>query len=310
MIRQRTLKKPVNAVGIGLHSGKKVKLTLRPLPVNSGVIYRRTDLNPPVDFPASATSVKDTMLCTALVNAEGVRISTVEHINAALSAFGLDNIMVEVDAPEIPIMDGSSSSFIFLILEAGIEEQNSLKKFIRIKDKVRVEAEGGKWAEIIPSAGFSLDFEIDFDHPAITSDFNRYKLNFSTKNFITEISRARTFGFLKDIDMLRANGLCLGGSLDSAIVLDDYTVLNPGGLRFKDEFVRHKILDAVGDLYMCGHNILGAYKAYKSGHALNNILLQKVLQTQEAWEYFTIEDEIRNREVAGVFELGKFQLAR
>ena len=309
MIKQRTLKKPVSAMGIGLHSGKKVTLTLRPLPVNSGVIYRRTDLNPPVDFPASATSVKDTMLCTALVNKDGVRISTVEHINAALSAFGLDNVMIEVDAPEIPIMDGSSASFIYLIMEAGIENQGSPKKFIRIKEKIRVEAEGDKWAEITPAYNFSLDFKIEFNHPAINNDFNHYKLDFSTSNFISEISRARTFGFLKDIDMLRDKGLCLGGSLDSAIVLDDYSVLNPSGLRFEDEFVRHKILDAVGDLYMCGHNILGAYKAYKSGHALNNMLLQKVLSTKGAWEYFTVDDKVEN-EVAGVFELGKLQIAR
>lgn len=309
MVKQRTLKKPVSAMGIGLHSGKKVTLTLRPLPVNSGVIYRRTDINPPVDFPASATSVKDTMLCTALVNESGVRISTVEHINAALSAFGLDNVMVEVNAPEIPIMDGSSSSFIYLILEAGIEEQNSLKKFIRIKEKVRVEGENGKWAEIAPATTFSLDFEIEFDHPAINKEFNHYKLDFSTSNFINEVSRARTFGFLKDIDQLRAKGLCLGGSLDSAIVLDDYSVLNPSGLRFEDEFVRHKILDAVGDLYMCGHNILGAYKAYKSGHALNNMLLQKVLSHQSAWEYFTVDERITT-DAIGTFDLGKLQLAR
>lgn len=234
------------------------------------------------------------MLCTALVNDQGIKISTVEHINAALSAFGLDNIMIEVNAPEIPIMDGSSSSFIYLIIEAGIEEQNAPKKFIKIKETVRVEGEDGKWAEIAPATRFSLSFKIEFKHPAMKPEFDFYKLDFSTKNFIDNISRARTFGFLKDIDYLRSNGLCLGGSLDSAIVLDDYGILNPGGLRFEDEFVRHKILDAVGDLYMCGYNIIGAYSAYKSGHALNNTLLQKVLNTQTAWEYFTVENKEEN----------------
>ncbi|MDU3380177.1 MAG: UDP-3-O-acyl-N-acetylglucosamine deacetylase [Klebsiella pneumoniae] len=264
MIKQRTLKRIVQATGVGLHTGKKVTLTLRPAPANTGVIYRRTDLNPPVDFPADAKSVRDTMLCTCLVNEHDVRISTVEHLNAALAGLGIDNIIVEVDAPEIPIMDGSAAPFVYLLLDAGIDELNCAKKFVRIKETVRVE-DGDKWAEFKPYNGFSLDFTIDFNHPAID----------------------------RDIEYLQSRGLCLGGSFDCAIVVDDYRVLNEDGLRFEDEFVRHKMLDAIGDLFMCGHNIIGAFTAYKSGHALNNKLLQAVLAKQEAWEYVTFEDDAK-----------------
>ena len=247
MIKQRTLKRIVQATGVGLHTGKKVTLTLRPAPANTGVIYRRTDLNPPVDFPADAKSVRDTMLCTCLVNEHDVRIS-------------------------------------------GIDELNCAKKFVRIKETVRVE-DGDKWAEFKPYNGFSLDFTIDFNHPAIDSSNQRYAMNFSADAFMRQISRARTFGFMRDIEYLQSRGLCLGGSFDCAIVVDDYRVLNEDGLRFEDEFVRHKMLDAIGDLFMCGHNIIGAFTAYKSGHALNNKLLQAVLAKQEAWEYVTFQDD-------------------
>lgn len=290
MIRQRTLKSIVQMTGVGLHSGRKVTLTLRPAAANTGVIYRRTDLNPPVDFPADPESVRDTMLCTALVNDEGVRISTVEHLNAALAGMGIDNVVIEVDAPEIPIMDGSASPFVYLLQSAGIEELNTAKKFIRIKKPVRIE-DGDKWAEIRPYNGFRLDFTIDFNHPAIDSDDQKLVFDFSSQSFIKDISRARTFGFMRDIEYLQSQNLCLGGSFDCAIVLDDYRILNEDGLRFDNEFVTHKVLDAVGDLYMCGHSILGEISAYKSGHALNNQLLRAVLADQEAWEWTTIEDE-------------------
>lgn len=290
MIKQRTLKRIVQATGVGLHTGKKVTLTMRPAPANTGIIYRRTDLNPPVDFPADAKSVRDTMLCTCLVNEDNVRISTVEHLNAALAGLGIDNLVIEVDAAEIPIMDGSASPFVFLLLDAGIEELSSAKKFLRLKETVRVE-DGDKWAELSPFNGFSLDFTIDFNHPAIDSSTQRYAMNFSAENFVRDISRARTFGFMRDIEYLQSKGLCLGGSFDCAIVVDDYRVLNEDGLRFEDEFVRHKMLDAIGDLFMCGHNIIGAFTAFKSGHALNNKLLQAVLVKESAWELVTFENE-------------------
>ncbi|MEF1185223.1 UDP-3-O-acyl-N-acetylglucosamine deacetylase, partial [Vibrio sinaloensis] len=276
MIRQRTLKEIVKTTGVGLHSGRKVTLTLRPAAANTGVIYRRTDVNPPVDFPADAMSVRDTMLCTALVNDEGIRISTVEHLNAALAGMGIDNIVVEVDAPEIPIMDGSASPFVFLLQQAGIEEQNALKRFIRIKKPVRFE-DGDKWAEFLPFDGFRMDFEIEFNHPAIDSDEQRLLFDFSSKGFVKEISRARTFGFMRDIEYLQSQNLVLGGSFDNAIVLDEYRILNEEGLRFENEFVTHKVLDAIGDLYMCGHPIIGEFRAFKSGHGLNNQLLRAVL---------------------------------
>ncbi|MFB6435121.1 MAG: UDP-3-O-acyl-N-acetylglucosamine deacetylase [Candidatus Malihini olakiniferum] len=298
MIKQRTLKRIVQATGVGLHTGKKVTLTMRPAPANTGVIYRRTDLNPPVDFPADAKSVRDTMLCTCLVNEHDVRISTVEHLNAALAGLGVDNIMIDVDAPEIPIMDGSASPFVYLLLDAGIEDLNCTKKFVRIKKAVRV-ADGDKWAELTPYNGFSLDFTIDFNHSAIDAGAQCYYLDFSADTFIRQISRARTFGFMRDIEYLQSRGLCLGGSMDCAIVVDDYRVLNEDGLRFEDEFVRHKMLDAIGDLFMCGYNIIGAFSAFKSGHALNNKLLQAVLTKQEAWEYVSFENE---REVPLAFK--------
>lgn len=305
MIKQRTLKRIIQATGVGLHTGRKVTLTLRPAAANTGIVYRRTDLNPPVDFPADAKSVRDTMLCTCLINEDDVRISTVEHINAALASLGIDNLVVEVDAPEIPIMDGSASPFVYLLLEAGIEELNVAKKFLRIKKPIRIE-DGDKWAELTPFNGFSLDFTIDFNHPAIDASSQRYKVNFSADAFINEISRARTFGFMRDIEYLQSQGLCLGGSFDCAIVVDDYKVLNEDGLRYDDEFVRHKTLDAIGDLFMCGYNIIGAFKAFKSGHALNNKLLQAVLANQEAWELVTFENDV---EVPSAFKAPSTVLA-
>ncbi|MFB6422176.1 MAG: UDP-3-O-acyl-N-acetylglucosamine deacetylase [Candidatus Malihini olakiniferum] len=290
MIKQRTLKRIVQAMGVGLHTGKKVTLTMRPAPENTGVIYRRTDLNPPVDFPANAKSVRDTILCTCLVNEHEVRISTVEHLNAALAGLGIDNIVIDVDAPEIPIMDGSASPFVCLFLNAGIKDLSCAKRFVRIKQAVRVE-EDDKWAQLTPYNGFSLDFTIDFNHSAIDTGTQRYYLDFSADTFIRQISRARTFGFIRDIEYLQSLGLCLGGSMDCAIVSDDYRVLNEDGLRFEDEFVRHKTLDAIGDLFMCGYNIIGAFFAFKSGHALNNKLLQAVLAKKEAWEYVSFENE-------------------
>ena len=290
MIRQRTLKEIVKTTGVGLHSGRKVTLTLRPAATNTGVIYRRTDLEPAVDFPADANSVRDTMLCTALVNDEGVRISTVEHLNAALAGMGIDNIIIEVDAPEIPIMEGSGSPFEYLLQSAGIEVQDAAKRFIRIKKPVRVE-DGDKWAELVPYDGFRLDFEIEFEHPAIDSDEQHMLFDFSSKSFVKEISRARTFGFMRDIEYLQSQNLCLGGSFDCAIVLDEYRILNEDGLRFSNEFVTHKVLDAIGDMYMCGSPIVGELRAFKSGHGLNNQLLRAVLADQEAWEWATFEEE-------------------
>ncbi len=291
MIKQRTIKEIVKTTGVGLHSGRKVTLTLRPAAANTGVIYRRTDLNPPVDFPSDANSVRDTMLCTALVNDEGVRISTVEHLNAALAGMGIDNIVIEVDAPEIPIMDGSASPFVYLLQSAGIETLNAPKRFIRIKKPVRIE-DGDKWAELVPYDGFRMDFEIDFDHPAIDIDEQHMLFDFSSAGFVKEISRARTFGFMRDIEYLQSQNLCLGGSFDCAIVLDEYRILNEEGLRFDNEFVTHKVLDAIGDLYMCGHPIVGELRAFKSGHGLNNQLLRAVLADQEAWEWVSYEEEV------------------
>ncbi|CAD6508659.1 UDP-3-O-acyl-N-acetylglucosamine deacetylase [Candidatus Profftia tarda] len=298
MIKQRTLKRIIQATGVGLHNGKKVTLTMRPAAANTGVIYRRTDLNsPPVDFLTNAKSVLDAVLCTCLVNEDNMRISTVEHLNAALAGLGIDNLIIEVNGAEIPIMDGSAGPFVYLLLEAGIEELSCAKKFLRLKKVVRFE-DGDKWAQLSPHNGFSLDFTIDFNHPAIDSSSQRYQMDFSAESFVRQISRARTFGFMRDIEYLQSRGLCLGGSLDCAIVVDDYRVLNEDGLRFEDEFVRHKMLDAIGDLFICGHNIIGAFTAYKSGHALNNKLLQAVLAKKDAWEYVTFAD---NAEMPIVF---------
>lgn len=288
MIKQRTITKTVRSIGVGLHKGEKVTLTLRPAPDNTGIVFRRVDLNPVVDFKIRPEIVGDTVMCTCLINDDGVRLSTTEHLMAAVAGLGIDNLVVEVDAAEIPIMDGSANPFVYLLLEAGISEQKQAKKFIRIKRPVRVE-DGDKWAEFRPFNGFRIDFAIDFNHPVISETRQHMKLDFSAAGFIKEISRARTFGFLQDIEYLRANNLALGGSFDNAVVLDEYRVLNQDGLRYDDEFVKHKILDAIGDLYMAGFSILGEFKAYKTGHALNNQLLCAVLADQANWEFVTFD---------------------
>lgn len=291
MIKQRTLKKSVHATGVGLHSGRKVSLTFRPAPVDTGIVYVRTDLVPAVAIKAEAGLVRDTMLCTALVNEAGVRIATVEHLSAALSALGIDNLFIEVDAPEIPVMDGSAHPFLYLLQSGGIDEQGAAKQFLRIKKPVRVE-DGDKWAEILPyGKGFRMDLEIDFRHPVFDGQNQHLVMDFSGSRFLKDISRARTFGFMKDIEYLHSQNLALGGSLENAVVLDEYRVLNEEGLRYEDEFVKHKLLDAVGDLYMCNHSILGEFRAYKTGHAVNNLLLRTLLADAEAWEIVTFETE-------------------
>ncbi|EKE71445.1 UDP-3-O-acyl-N-acetylglucosamine deacetylase [Gallaecimonas xiamenensis] len=290
MIRQRTLKSAIRATGVGLHSGNKVSLCLRPAPVNTGIVFRRVDLDPVKEIPADGRLVQDTMLCTCLHGEEGVKVATIEHLCAALAGLGIDNLYVEIDSPEIPIMDGSSSPFVFLLQSAGVEEQNAAKKFIRIKDVIRVEM-GDKWAEFRPYQGFKMDVAIDFNHPAMEGRNQRLVMDFSTTSFVKEVSRARTFGFMKDIETLRANNLALGGSMENAVVLDEYKILNGEGLRYEDEFVKHKLLDAVGDLYLAGHSIIGEFRSYKSGHALNNLMVREILAHQEKWELVTFEDE-------------------
>ncbi|MCD8548554.1 MAG: UDP-3-O-acyl-N-acetylglucosamine deacetylase [Aeromonadaceae bacterium] len=291
MIKQRTLKKSVHATGVGLHSGRKVSLTFRPAPVNTGIVYVRSDLSPAVEIKAQAGLVRDTMLCTALVNEAGTRVATVEHLSAALAALGIDNLFIEVDAPEIPVMDGSAHPFLYLLQSGGIEEQAAAKQFLRIKKPVRVE-DGDKWAEFLPyDKGFRLDLQIDFRHPVFDGQNQHLVMDFSGSRFLKEISRARTFGFMKDIEYLHSQNLALGGSLENAVVLDEYRVLNEEGLRYEDEFVKHKLLDAVGDLYMCNHSILGEFRAYKTGHAVNNLLLRTLLADAEAWELVTFETE-------------------
>ncbi len=288
MIHQRTLKNPIKATGVGLHTGEKVLLSLRPAPPNTGVVFRRTDLAPPVAIRATAENVGDTALSTTLVKGD-VRISTVEHLLSAVAGLGIDNLYVDVSAPEVPIMDGSAGPFVFLIQSAGIQKQPAPKRFIRIRRRVEVR-DGDKWARFEPFDGFKVGFHIDFQHPAISSAVQVAEVDFSTTSFVKEVSRARTFGFMRDIEMLRSRKLALGGSLDNAIVLDDYRVLNEDGLRYDDEFVRHKILDAIGDLYLLGNSLIGAFQGHKSGHALNNQLLRALLADETAWEYVTFED--------------------
>ena len=282
MIRQRTLKNVIRATGLGLHTGEKVYLTLRPAAPDTGIVFRRTDLDQPVDIPATPLNVGDTQLSTTLIK-DGVRISTVEHLLSAFAGLGIDNAYVDVSAAEVPIMDGSAGPFVFLIQSAGIEEQNRPKRFVRIKRPVRVE-DGDKYALFEPYDGFKVDFVIDFDHPAFASRTRRASVDLSATSFVKEVSRARTFGFLRDIEALRQQNLAMGGSLDNAVVVDDYRVLNEEGLRYEDEFVRHKILDAIGDLYLLGHSLIGAFHGYKSGHALNNQLLRALVATPDAWE--------------------------
>ncbi len=289
MLRQRTLKNVIRATGVGLHTGEKVYLTLRPAAPDVGITFRRVDLPAPVEIKASSQNVGETQLSTSLVR-QGVRISTVEHLLSAFAGLGIDNAYVDVSAPEVPIMDGSAGPFVFLIQSAGIEEQNALKKFIRIKQPVMVE-DGDKWARFDPFHGFKVGFTIEFEHPIFKGRCQEAVVDFSTTSFVKEVSRARTFGFMRDIEYLRERRLALGGTLDNAIVVDDYRVLNEDGLRYEDEFVRHKILDAIGDLYLLGHSLIGAFTGYKSGHALNNHLLRTLLATSSAWEEVTFTDE-------------------
>ena len=288
MILQRTIKEAVSATGIGLHSGSKVEVTFRPAPANTGIIYTRTDLNPNVVIKCEPDAVRDTQLCTALVNLDGVRISTVEHLTAALSALGIDNLMVDVNAPELPVMDGSAQPFIYLFASTGIQELDAPKQFLHIKRKVRVE-DGDKWAELTPSDSFSLDLTIDFDHPAMDKALQHFYLDFSGASFVHELARARTFCFMRDVEYMHSHNLALGGSLDNAVVLDDYHVVNPDGLRYPNEFVKHKMLDAIGDLYMNSHSILGNFKAYKTGHKLNNMLLRAVLADSANYELIALD---------------------
>jgi len=289
MIRQRTLKNTIRATGVGLHSGEKVYLTLKPAPVNSGIVFRRVDLDPVVDIPANALSVGETTLSTTLVK-DHAKVDTVEHLLSAMAGLGIDNAIVELSAQEVPIMDGSSGPFVFLIQSAGLAEQNAAKRFIRIKRKIEVR-EGDKVASFVPYEGFKVSFEIDFDHPVLKQSVQKASLDFSSTSYVKEVSRARTFGFTKDIEYMRSKNLALGGSVKNAIVVDDYRVVNEDGLRYDDEFVKHKILDAVGDLYLLGHSLIGEFVGYKSGHGLNNQLLRELLQHQDAWEFVEFAEE-------------------
>lgn len=288
MIKQRTLKNTIRATGVGLHSGNKVYMTLRPAAVDTGIVFHRTDLPEPRQVRATAENVAETMMSSTLIE-DGIRIATVEHLLSALAGLGIDNCHIDLSAPEVPIMDGSAGPFVFLIQSAGIEEQSKAKRFIRIKRTVTVK-DGDKWARFEPFDGFKVGFSIDFKHPAFPQSQSKAEIDFSTTSFVKEVSRARTFGFMKDIEMLREKNLALGGSMDNAIVLDDYRVLNQDGLRYEDEFVKHKILDAIGDLYLLGHSLVGAFYGYKSGHHLNNVLLRTLLANQDAWEEMTYED--------------------
>lgn len=292
MLKQRTIKNAVTETGIGLHKGRKVRMTLKPAPVDTGIVFRRIDLQPPVDIKADARDVGDTMLCTCITNDQNVSIHTVEHLASALSGLGIDNILVEVDSHELPILDGSASPFIFLLQSAGIQEQDAAKRMIKINKTIRVE-DGDKWAELRPYDGFRVDFKIDFPHPFIKQTQQHVVMDFSVNSYVDEISRARTFGFMRDLELMNDMNLALGGSMDNAVALDEYRVLNPEGLRYKDEFVKHKILDAIGDLYLGGHSLIGELAAYKTGHGLNNKLLNAVLDQTDAWEYVTFEDDTK-----------------
>ena len=288
MIRQRTLRNSIKATGVGLHTGEKVLLTLSPAPVDTGIVFRRTDLNPVAEIPARADLVGETTLSTCLIHNDA-RVSTIEHLLSAMAGLGVDNAYVDVTAPEIPIMDGSAAPFVFLLQSAGLVEQHAPKKFIRVKREVTV-TDGDKSAKLLPLEGFKISFGIDFDHPVFKHRAATTEIDFSTTSFVREISRARTFGFVEEIEYLRSKGLARGGSMDNAIVIDDYKVLNNDGLRYEDEFVKHKVLDAIGDLYILGYSLIGEYQAFKSGHALNNQALRTLISQKEAWEMVTFED--------------------
>lgn len=290
MIRQRTLKNVIRATGVGLHTGEKVYLTLRPAPASNGIRFRRVDLDPIVEIKASPENVGSTTLSTSL-SAGDVQVSTVEHLLSAMAGLGIDNAFVDLSAEEVPIMDGSAGPFVFLIQSAGVEEQNAAKQFIRIKRPIRVE-EDDKWAQVEPFDGFKVSFAIEFNHPVFSECRNEASVDFSTISFVKEVSRARTFGFRCDLEALHANNRALGASVDNAIVVDDYRVLNDDGLRYDDEFVKHKVLDAIGDLYLLGHSLIGAFSGYKSGHALNNKLLRVLLADESAWEMVTFDEGV------------------
>ena len=293
MLAQRTLKSLTKAVGVGLHSGQRVELTLRPAAVDTGIIFRRVDLPQPVDIAISALAVTDTRLAST-ISSGSAKVLTVEHLMSACAGLGIDNLYIDITAEEVPILDGSASSFVFLLQSAGIELQKAPKRFIKVLKPVEVrEGEGAnaKWARLSPYNGYKLSFEIDFDHPAVDSTGQRVEFDLSSGSYTRDIARARTFGFTKDVEMMRANGLALGGGLDNAIVMDDYKVLNSDGLRYNDEFVKHKILDAMGDLYLLGKPLLAAYSAFRSGHAMNNKLLRELLAHKDAYEIVTFEDE-------------------
>lgn len=283
MIKQRSLKNLIRATGVGLHTGEKVYLTLRPASPNTGIVFRRVDLDPVVEIKADPYAVGDTRLSSCLEKS-GARVQTVEHLMSALAGLGIDNVFVELTAGEVPIMDGSASPFVFLLQSAGIEEQPAAKRFIRIKKPVEVK-EGDKWVRFEPYNGFRVDFSIDFRHPVFAHSNKRVVVDFEHTSYVKEVSRARTFGFMQDVENMRAQGLALGGSLENAIVMDEYRILNVDGLRYEDEFVKHKALDAIGDLYLLGHPVIGAYTAYKSGHALNNALLRQLVEDPSAWEF-------------------------
>lgn len=289
MIRQRTLKSLVRATGVGLHTGRKVEITLRPARAGTGLVLRRTDLEPPGELRVSPELVTDTMLCSALER-DGIKVATVEHLMSALAGLGIDNLYIDLTGPEVPILDGSAAPFIYLLQSAGLEELDAPKRYIRVKQPIRVE-DGDKWAQFTPHDGFRLTFRIAFDHPVLRHSAQEYSIDFATDSYIREISRARTFGFMRDVEYLRSRGLALGGSLDNAVVMDEYRVINEGGLRYSDEFVKHKVLDAIGDLYLVGHPIIGAFTAHKSGHGLNNKLLRALMADATTWEWTEFTDQ-------------------
>lgn len=301
MLAQRTLQRTVSTVGIGLHSGQKVGLTLRPAAPDTGIVYRRIDLDTPVEINCTPEAVGETLLSTTLVQ-DGVKVATIEHLMSAFAGLGIDNAYVDLTASEIPVMDGSAAPFIYLIQSAGIETQSVAKKFVKVKRAVRFENKAG-WAELRPYDGFKVSFEIDFDHPAVKATRQVLALDFSKTSYSREISRARTFGFMRDVEYMRSKNLGLGGSLGNAVVLDEYRVLNKDGLRYGDEFVKHKMLDAIGDLYTIGHSIIGAYHGHKSGHAINNQLLHALIAQPDAWELTTMDQE-EEAQVSYAGELG------
>ncbi|HBC0022530.1 UDP-3-O-acyl-N-acetylglucosamine deacetylase [Leclercia barmai] len=299
MIKQKTIRTSVSMTGLGLHSGLKVQMNVIPAGINTGIVFRRVDLHPAVDIPLRAENINETTLATTIFNDDGTRVSTIEHLLSAISGLGIDNLLIELNAGEIPIVDGSSAPFVYLLLnDAGVIEQSAPKKFLKINEEIRVELDD-KWATLAPFNGFHLDFTIDFNHPAISPENKRFTTTLNPEVYIADISRARTFGFLRDVEYLQSKGLGLGASLDNAIGLDEYRVLNKEGLRYEDEFVRHKTLDAIGDLFVCGYNILGAFTAYKSGHALNNLLIRSVLHNQQAWEFVQLDSAPFSEVLAG-----------